>query len=182
MRLLQLWLNLPRDERHARPRVQRLRAEHVPGVSRDGVRIKVYSGSFAGIASPIRNHTPLIVAEVRLEPGASTTAVLPADFSTFLYVLDGVVSVGIDGKTLKADEVGWLDRGDHPGDSDLRLTADDHGAHLVLYAAQPQHHEIVSHGPFIADSMDEIRRLYADYRAGRMEHISEVPAEQQISY
>ena len=182
MRLLQLWLNLPREERHARPRVQRLSAEHVPGESKDGVSIKVYSGSFAGFTSPIRNHTPLIIAEVRLEPGASMTGVLPADFSTFLYVLDGAVQVGDDSKALKVDEVGWLDRGDHPGDSDLTLTAGDSGAHLVVYAAQPQHHEIVSHGPFIADSMDEIRRLYADYRAGRMEHISEVSPEQQISY
>ena len=110
------------------------------------------------------------------------TGVLPADFSTFLYVLDGAVQVGEDGKALKVDEVGWLDRSDHTGDSDLSLTARDRGVHLVVYAAQPQHHEIVSHGPFIADSMDEIRRLYADFRAGKMEHISEVSAEQQISY
>ena len=182
MRLLQLWLNLPKEERYAQPRVQRLRSEHVPQVSSDGVNIKVYSGSFAGVTSPIMNHTPLIIAEIRLEPGTSFTGVLPSDFSAFLYVLDGSVKAGTDGNALSIDEVGWLDRHDHPGDSDVTLTAGDHGAYLVLYAAQPQHHEIVSHGPFIADSMEEIRRLYADYRAGRMEHISEVAAEQQILY
>ncbi|MDQ2657053.1 MAG: pirin family protein, partial [Bacteroidota bacterium] len=80
------------------------------------------------------------------------------------------------------DEVGWLDRADEAADSDLLLKGGEQGAHLVLYAAQPQHHEIVSHGPFIADSMEDIRQWYADYRAGKMGHISEVSAEQQIAY
>lgn len=182
MRLFQLWLNLPKKDRHATPRLQRLKAEHAPEVSTDGVNVKVYSGSFAGATSPIRNHTPLIIADIRIEPGASLTGALPADFSSFLYVINGTVTVGAEGKSLGADHVGWLDRGDTPGDSELTLTAGDQGARFVLYAAQPQHHEIVSHGPFIADSMDEIRQLYADFRAGKMEHISEVSAEQQFSY
>ncbi len=182
MRLLQLWLNLPKNDRRATPRVQRLKAEHVPGMSADGATVKVYSGTFAGLTSPILNHTPLVIAVITLQPGASITGVLPADFSTFLYVIDGTVNVGPDGKPLTADQVGWLDRGDPGADSDLRLSGGEEGAHLVLYSAQPQHHEIVSHGPFIADSMEDIRQWYADYRAGKMEHISEVSAEQQIVY
>ena len=182
MRLLQLWLNLPKKDRQATPRVQRLKAAHVPAVVVDGVNVKVYSGSFAGLASPIQNHTPLIIAEIAMEPGASITGMLPADYSTFLYVIDGTVNVGADGKPLTVDQVGWLDRSDKAENSKVTLTGGKEGAHLVLYAAQPQHHEIVSHGPFIADSMDDIRQLYADFRAGKMEHISEVSAEQQISY
>ena len=182
MQLLQLWLNLPKAERNALPRVQRLEAAHVPAVSKDGVNIKVYSGAFAGVSSPIINHTPLIIAEINMQPGTSATGVVPADFSAFLYVIDGRVRVGSDNESLSADQVGWLDRHDVAGDSHLRLTAGDEGAHLVLYAAQPQRHEIVSHGPFIADSMEDIKQLYADYRAGKMSHISEVAPEQQLVY
>lgn len=182
MRLLQLWLNLPKEERHATPRVQRLKSAHVPGVSVGGVNVKVYSGSFAGIASPIQNHTPLIIAEIRMDSGATITGLLPANFTTFLYVIDGTVNAGADGKSLTVDQVGWFDRGDTAGDSEVTLAAGDQGAHLVLYAAQPQHHEIVSHGPFIADSMEDIKQLYADYRAGKMSHISEVAPEQQLVY
>lgn len=182
MRLLQLWLNLPKEDRHATPRVQRLRAAHVPYRVEDGLSVKVYSGSFAGVTSPIKNHTPVIIAEIMMEPGVSITGELPADFSTFLYVIEGTVNVGVDGKSLTTDQVGWFDRSDTAEDSEMQLTAGAHGAHFVLYSAQPQHHEIVSHGPFIADSMDDIRQLYADFRSGKMEHISEVPAEQQIMY
>lgn len=182
MRLLQLWLNLPKKDRHATPRVQRLKADHVPVVQLDGAKVKVYSGSFAGVTSPIKNHTPLIIADITIDPGASLTEALPADFSAFLYVIEGTVNAGAEGKALTLDQVAWLDRSEVSGESSLTLTGGEYGARLVLYAAEPQHHEIVSHGPFIADSMDDIKQLYARFRAGKMEHINEVPAEQQMVY
>jgi len=182
MQVLQLWLNLPKQDRKALPRVQRLAVDHVPNVSLNGASIKVYSGTFAGVTSPIQNHTPLILAEIRLKAGATTTVLLPADFSAFLYVLGGTLHVGTNRQALPVDHVGWLDRSDVPGPSQVTLTGGDQDVHLVLYAAQPQHHPIVSHGPFIADNMDDIRQLYTDYRAGKMGHILEVPAEQQLSY
>jgi quercetin 2,3-dioxygenase len=182
MRVLQLWLNLPRKDRQALPRVQRLPADRTPRITSAGVTIKVYSGTFHEVSSPVVNHTPLLVAEIIMEPNTSAVATIPADFNTFLYMLHGSVKVGPDSRTLSVDQVGWLDRSDTPGKSELKITSNQDGAHLVLYAAPPQHHEIVAHGPFIADSMDEIRQLYSDYRAGRMKHITEVSAERQLSY
>jgi len=52
----------------------------------------------------------------------------------------------------------------------------------VLYSAEPQNQEIVAHGPFIADTMEDIKQLYADFRKGKMEHISEVAEEQKLVY
>src|SRR5688572_18010716 len=85
MHILQLWLNLPKHERQAQPRVQQVRATHVPKKVVDGVSVKVYSGTFAGLTSPLKNHTPLILAELQMNPNAKIVTNLPADFSTFLY-------------------------------------------------------------------------------------------------
>jgi hypothetical protein len=52
------------------------------------------------------------------------------------------------------------------------LTAGAEGARLVFYAGEPQGDPIVSHGPFIADSREDITRLYAEFRAGRFERMS----------
>ncbi|WP_254169560.1 pirin family protein [Chryseosolibacter histidini] len=182
MHILQLWLNLPKLERKAQPRVQRLSAAHVPFRSEDGVAVKVYSGAFAGLTSPLKNHTPLILVELKLDPYAKLESVLPANFSTFIYVIEGAAETGSGNYLLTGDQVGWLDRSALPGESELNITAGKDGARLVIYAAEPQHHEIVSHGPFIADTMEDIRQLYADYRSGRMGHIHDVPEEQQFSY
>ena len=182
MRLLQLWLNLPKHERHALPRIQTLTYKNVSKTSSDGVDISVYSGSLANVSSPVKNHTPVTIAEIRMKPGSSTTLHIPAHFTTFLYVIDGNLLVGADQKVLTKDQVGWLDRQVENGDSELILKTEVDGARLVLYSAEPQHHEIVSHGPFIADTMDDIKQLYADYRFGKMGHISEVGEDQKLVY
>lgn len=182
LRLLQLWLNLPKENRRASPRVQKMTRESVPVSTADGVTIRVYSGSFAGLTSPLRNYTPVIIAELVMQPDAAMEASLPSDYSTFIYAIEGDSLVGEQQKALKADEVGWLNRSELPGSSSLKLTAGTAGTRVVIYAAQPQHHEIVSHGPFIADSMEEIKQLYSDFRSGKLKHITDVSAEQQVVY
>ncbi|GAB3991169.1 pirin family protein [Spirosoma daeguense] len=182
MRILQMWLNLPKQHRWAQPRVQDIRLESVPKLVTDDLNIKVYSGSFAGLRSPIQNYVPLIIADIQLKPGVSTTQLLPASFSAFMYVIDGSVTVGDDQTVIHQDQVGWLNKTTGSGQSELQLTAGEQGARLILYAAQPQHDPIVSYGPFIADTQDEIRGLYRDFRQGKMEHVSVLPQSQQYVY
>jgi redox-sensitive bicupin YhaK (pirin superfamily) len=46
----------------------------------------------------------------------------------------------------------------------------------VLYAGEPQNVPIVLHGPFAADTKEEIARFYNDYRAGLFTRMSELAA------
>ena len=179
LRILQLWLNLPKKDRWAQPRIQKLRAEHVPSRDNGGVKVSVYSGSFFGLSSAVKNHTPIMIADIKIEAGKSLREPIPGHFTTFIYVLQGNVKTGDDNAVVEQDQVGWFDRSDDSV-STLQLQAGDEGARLVLYSAEPQKHEIVSYGPFIADSMDEIRNLYADYQQGKIQHINDVTEEQKI--
>lgn len=176
LRLLQLWLNLPKKDRWAQPRVQQLPAEHVPSRKENGVHVRVYSGSFFGLRAAVQNHTPIIIADITLDAGKSLQEPIPSHFTTFMYMLKGSVKTGDLNTAVTQDQVGWFDR----SGSMLELHAGDEGARLVLYSAEPQQHEIVSHGPFIADDMDEIRNLYADYRQGKIQHINDVSECQRI--
>jgi len=180
MRLLQLWLSLPKKDRWATPRVQDLVLSHVPKKSGDGIEVKLYSGSFAGLSSPLKNYSPVIIADIAIEPGVTTIQQLPANFNTFLYVLKGSVKVGNDQKLLNQDQVGWLDLFNEDEQSELKLTAGEHGTRFILYAGKPTGAPIVSHGPFIADTSEDISRLYQEYRQGRMKHISTAPESQRI--
>lgn len=180
MRLLQMWLNLPKKDRAAQPRVQDLPRDHAPYVSKNGMELRLYSGSLSGLRAPVQNYVPMIVADIRLQPAATAVLDLPARFNSFLYMLEGSVYAGAEESPLNRDQVGWLDRFENEEDSELLLKAGKEGAHLILYAAPPQHEPIVSHGPFIADSEADIRRLYAEYRQGRMQHITTVPEEQRM--
>lgn len=172
MRLMQLWLNLPKEKRWTMPKLQDLSMENVPKVSENGLNIKIYSGSFAGVTSPISNYVPLILADIQMQAGVSTLQNIPSSFTTFLYVLEGSLKVSDDDKIINQNQVGWLDRYTDNTSSELRLTAGDTGVRFLLYSAQPQGNPIVSHGPFIGDSDEDISRLYSEYRQGKMNDIS----------
>jgi len=182
MRLLQLWLTLPKEQRWVLPRVQDISLDNVPAVSENGLNIRVYSGSLAGVSSPVSNYTPLIIADFQLQGNVSTLQHIPASFNTFLYVLEGTVQIGDEGNAIIRDQVGWLDKYSENVQSELKLTAGASGARFILYSGQPQHEPIVSHGPFIGDGQADILRLYSEFRQGKMENISSVSENQRIKY
>lgn len=182
MRLLQLWLNLPKKDRRATPRLQDLPLNHVPVINENGVTIKLYSGSLSGLVSPVLNYTPLLIADITIEPGTISMQQVPANFNSFLYLLRGNVKVGEDEKNLNEGEVGWLNRLSDDEESEVKLTAGEKGVRFILYAGKPTGDTIVSHGPFIADSSEDISRLYQEFRQGKMKHISAVPGNQRLSF
>ena len=182
MRLLQLWLNPPKKDRWAPPRLQDLPIEHVPQRSENGMNIRLYSGELAGLISPVQNYTPMILADIRLQPVVTTIQQLPSNFNTFLYVLDGSVMVGEEKTVVSAGGVGWLDIFNSGAASELKLESGQNGVHVVLYAGKPTGDTIVSHGPFIGGSNEDILRLYKEYRQGKMKHILNVEEERRLVF
>lgn len=180
MRLLQLWLNLPKKDRWAPPRLQDITKGHAPHLFENGVDIRLYSGELAGLTSPVQNYTPMILADITMQAGITTVQQLPAKFNTFLYVLGGSVLIGEEETLLSSDQVGWLDIFNSDALSNLKLKAGENGVRFVLYAGKPTGDAIVSHGPFIGGSNEDILRLYNNYRQGKMEHILSVDEKQRV--
>jgi redox-sensitive bicupin YhaK (pirin superfamily) len=180
MRLLQLWLSLPKKDRWVQPRVQDIALQKAPLYEGDGTKIRVYSGSFAGVVSPVSNYTPIIIADIQLAGGSTTTQQLSSSYNTFLYVIDGTLNVGEEGKSLSESQVGWLDKDDEDAMSELILSAGPAGSRAILYAGLPTKDQIVPYGPFIGNTEEDIRRLYKEYREDKMQHISSVPESQII--
>ena len=176
VRLLQLWLTLPKANRWMAPGFQDLHVDRVPLRREPGVDARVYSGASDGVEAPTRNQVPVTIVEMTMKPRASIEQDLPATYNGFVFVVDGSVRVGQDAMPIERDQVGWLDRPDGEGSSVVRLTAQEEGARLVLYAGQPQGAPIVAHGPFIGDTVDDIKRSYQEYRQGRFPRMSEIAA------
>ena len=176
VRLLQLWLTLPRNQRWTAPSFQAIHADSIPVRHEPGAEIRVYSGSSRGVQSATRNRVPLTMVEINLEPQASTEQEVPASYNGFAFVIDGSVQIG---KTvLNTGQVGWLDRPNDDGTSVLQVSAGESGARLILYAGQPQGDPIVSYGPFIGDSKQDIARLFAEYQAGYFPRLSDLKNQQ----
>jgi redox-sensitive bicupin YhaK (pirin superfamily) len=154
VRLLQLWLTLPKHKRWTAPGYQVIHGNSVPVRHQPGAEVRIYSGSSGTLHSATRNHVTVTMVEFNLKPRASVDQEIPASYNGFAFVIDGSVQIGET--VLKTGQVGWLDRPIENGATVLRVVAGESGARLVLYAGQPQGDPIVSYGPFIGDSEQDI--------------------------
>ncbi|HEX8895587.1 MAG TPA: pirin-like C-terminal cupin domain-containing protein [Terriglobales bacterium] len=175
VRLLQLWLTLPKKERWTEPDFQVFHSDSIPVRHESGAEIRLYSGSSGSLRSGTRNRVPVTMAEIYLEPYASAEQEVQTSYNGFAFVVDGSVRIGET--VLNAGQVGWLDRPSDEGVSVVRAVAGESGARLILYAGQPQGESIVSYGPFIGDAKQDIARLFAEYQAGQFPRLSELRKE-----
>ncbi len=173
-RILQLWLTLPHEHRWTAPRFETVTRESAPVRREPGVVVRVYSGSSGDVRATTHNYAPVTLADISLRTRAAITQNLPSSYNGFIYVLDGTLQAGDDGRFLAAGQVGWLNRGGNAGDSSLRLVAGDAGARAMLYAGEPTNVPIVMHGPFVGETRADLMRVSSDYLAGRFPRISDV--------
>ncbi len=155
MEILQLWINLPARLKMTAPRYTGVQADAIPVTG--GVHL--VAGEFGGAQGPVDSLTGVFMSFVALEPGASVSFDGLNGRDVFLYAARGAIRVG--GAPVPEWHLAELS----PGDS-VTIEADGHALFLFGHA-DPIDEPIVAHGPFVMNSMDEIRQAYADYQAGR---------------
>ncbi|MFJ4523642.1 pirin family protein [Streptomyces sp. NPDC088810] len=153
---VQLWVALPEGHRAAPRDFQ----HHVPEpVRTDGAEIRVFLGALAGAASPVPTFTPLLGAEIVLEPHAALTLAVDPGFEHGLLVDRGAVRLA--DVHLKPAELGYV----HPGPGTLTLTNEsDDTARAVLLGGTPFEEEIVMWWNFIGRSHEDIVRAREDWQ------------------
>src|SRR5260370_12524760 len=134
VRLLQLWLTLPKNKRWIAPEFQTISAKEVPVRRENGAEIRVYSGSSGGLHSVARNHVPVTMVEINLGPDASAELDIPASYNGFAFVIDG--SVRLANPQLKTRQVRWLHPSTDVGTSWLRVVAGESVPRMVFYRGQ----------------------------------------------
>jgi redox-sensitive bicupin YhaK (pirin superfamily) len=169
VRILQLWIALPARDRALEPQFEIIRRDAVPVIRLAGVQVVLYSGTSGSASSPTRNRVPTTMMDLSLKPNATFEQDLPPAYNGFFYVLDGSVQVG--GDTIAASQVGWL----APSSSlELRISAQENGARLVLYAGQPLGEPMTQGGPFVAGTPSEIVDFNRHFGAGEFTRMSEL--------
>ncbi|WET82925.1 pirin family protein [Amycolatopsis sp. QT-25] len=145
---VQLWIALPdghrdtaRDFRHYAP----------PALRLPGATARVFLGSLAGTTSPIPAFTPLLGAELLVEPGA--TLALDVDPAFEHGVLQDIGSVTVAGAALRTGELAYL----APGAGRLELTnSGTEPARVLLLGGTPFTEELVMWWNFVGRSHEEI--------------------------
>ncbi len=104
--LLQTWVALPDDREHDDGSFEHAGATDLPSRTADGATVTAMVGDYDGLASPVEVASPLLLAVVDLEPGA--THVL-AEGHPERAVLAHTGDVVVDGIDLPRSSLGVLD-------------------------------------------------------------------------
>ena len=174
LEILQLWVNLPARLKMTTPRFIGLQHAQIPQpAAADGLaRIALVAGGWADQRGPIDALTDIALMTISLQAGAQLSIPVAASRNVFFYVVRGTVQVNGREATLKhlvsfAAAVP-ADRAHEAGMTAIDITAQ--GDALILFGhAAPYGEPVVSHGPFVMNTHEEIEAAIADYRAGKFD-------------
>jgi quercetin 2,3-dioxygenase len=163
---LQLWLNLPSTLKMIPARYVDQKFDDVPVRKLDGAEIRVYAGKSGNIDQKHGSDWPMMMLDVALDAGKSTTVDVPAAWRGFLYSIKGNGTLGADATPIGSPQVAWFEPGEGEGADTLTITA-DRAMRVLLFAGPPIDEPVVQYGPFVMNTMQEIRQAFEDYQNGR---------------
>jgi redox-sensitive bicupin YhaK (pirin superfamily) len=167
LEMVQLWVNLPAEDKMAEPGYQTLLDADIPSLplADGGSRVRVIAGEFDGRRGPAQTFTPMDVWDIRLNAGGSTPLAVPEGRTLALVVLRGTVRVN-GGETASDAQMVVFDR----AGSEITIAADTDTTLLVL-SGEPIDEPIVGYGPFVMNNQAEIRQAVDDFNSGRFGRI-----------
>jgi quercetin 2,3-dioxygenase len=160
---IQLWTSLPRALKSMEPRYQRIAAESIVEAQVEGASVRVIAGEFAGHQGPASTLMPLLLWHVTIAKGRVFEAAIPAGFEAAAYVIEGdarfdEASATTGNLAVFAGTEGAV-RIENAGPGKLEV--------MVLGGA-PAEGPLVFHGPFVMNSVEQVRAAEIAYRTGRM--------------
>lgn len=163
LELIQLWVNLPKAQKMTEPRYQDIASATMPLiVSADNKwKIKLVAGSYEDQKGPALTFTPITAMMVDFEADSTRQFVFPASYNVAVYVLNGSVYTG--NQSIAHRNLIYYR---HDGDG-IELTAQTEGR-LLLLAGEPINEPVVSHGPFVMNTQEEIMEAMEDFELGKM--------------
>ena len=154
---------MPRALKQMAPRYQRIESASIPEVVREGARVRVIAGEFEGAKGPAETLMPLFLWHVSLGPGAQLETQVDSSFEAGAYVIEGEARFGNDSAAAGRLAI-W-------GAGEGVLHLENEGAkplELLVLGGAVAEGPLVFHGPFVMNSVEQIRAAEVAYRTGRM--------------
>lgn len=166
--MVQLWVNLPAQDKMGAPGYQTLLDAQIPSVELpDGAgRVRVIAGRFDNHAGPARTHTPMDVWDIRLRQGHHAELPVADGRTLALVVLKGTVRFN-SGQPVGEAQLVTFDR----SSEDVFVDADS-DATVLLLSGEPIDEPVVGYGPFVMNSQAEIAQAVNDFNSGRFGQIA----------
>ncbi|HEX2841205.1 pirin family protein [Hyphomicrobium sp.] len=169
LEMVQLWVNLPGKDKKAAPGYQTILNADIPSVElADGAgRVRVIAGEYQEQKGSARTFTPINIWDLRLARDKATTLTLPEGHNVALVVLSGTVLVN-EQEVVRGSQLVQFER----TGGEIKLEANNDATVLVL-SGEPINEPVVAHGPFVMNTIGEIKQAMLDFQNGKFGTMTE---------
>ncbi|EHK2401126.1 pirin family protein [Clostridium perfringens] len=159
--MVQLWVNLPKDKKMIEPKYQPLLKEEmgVLKLDNDKGEISIIAGEVNGVKGPANTFTNINLYNINLKNYGNTTLSEPKNFNTAILILKGEAKINEDKICKEGDFIIF----DNVEGEILLESLTEESLFLVL-SGEPINEPVVSHGPFVMNTLGEILDAYKDFR------------------
>lgn len=161
--MAQLWVNLPAKNKSAAPGYQTLLASDIPVVDlpNGAGRVRVIAGNIDSAKGPARTFTPINIWDVRLNRNKTAILDLPEGHTLTVVVLSGTVEINGEEIVRDAQTVVFASEG---GSITIEANGD---AKLLVLSGEPINEPVVAQGPFVMNTVGEIKQAMLDFQNGK---------------
>jgi redox-sensitive bicupin YhaK (pirin superfamily) len=160
--MVQLWVNLPAKDKMTEPKYQAITKDKITQIeleNNSGVA-ELIAGNLFGKTGPAFTFSPIILSTLRLNSKANLNLELPQNFNSSVLVLEGEVE--INNQNITENQM-VLFKND--GDA-IQIKSNNNSLVLVL-SGEPLNEPIVSYGPFLMNTKQQIIDAINDFNAGK---------------
>ncbi len=164
LEMIQLWTNLPKTHKMTTPRYQAFSRDSFPQGDIDGGKITLIAGQMIGLKGPALTFTPMDVGLLEVKPKSQVILPCKQGYSMLLFVRNGHLTIAQH--NVNAPELAIMS---HTGTT-IKLSSSA-GASVVFLSGEPIREPVVGHGPFVMNTIEEIKQAFQDYEQGLMGHL-----------
>jgi quercetin 2,3-dioxygenase len=160
--MVQLWVNLPKKDKSASPHYQAITSEQIATVDLPGNSgvVNVIAGTFNDTTGPAATYSPVNLFDIRLKKDGELNTNLPAGYNTAILVVNGAVTVNGQ-KAAEHSFILFKNEGE-----EISIKAAEDSVLLVL-SGEPINEPIVSYGPFVMNTKEEIIQAVEEFQSGK---------------
>ena len=148
---VQLWLNLPKDDKMSKPSYNSIKKEDIKEVEIDGGKIRLLAGDYKDVSGYRGKHLPLNYYDIHLDEGAEIILNMDANESVMLFTLLG--DVYVEGELVEEKTAVKLTEGDS-----VYIKNGDEKAQVLYISSKALNEPISWAGPIVMNSKEEIKK------------------------
>ena len=160
--MVQLWINLPKKNKMTKPKYQEIKNKDIPRVKLgDETELRVIAGNYQDIRGPSNTFTDINIYDITSKNSNDINLNYKNNTNTLILIMSGQLK--IENKTFKENNILIFER----NGEDINFNISKNFKGLILNS-EPIDEPIVSHGPFVMNTKQEIIEAISDYQNGKM--------------